>query len=112
MRVACRPPYVGNEGSPHSRPLGFTTEARKAQRKSDGGIADIPAHAGWRPAVLLSSPCSLCLRGEFCLAVSRPLAHGLTVLLVNFARRRFSSSLAAKAWFHACVTCATGEPGK
>src|SRR3977135_3758216 len=59
-----------------------------------------------------TSPCSLCLRGEFCLALSRPLAHCLTVLLVNFARRRFSSSLAAKAWFHACVTCATGEPGK
>ena len=30
----------------------------------------------------------------------------------RLARRRFSSSLAAKAWFQAVVTWATGEPGK
>ena len=30
---------------------------------------------------------------------------------MRLARRRFSSSLAAKAWFQAAVTAATGEPG-
>src|SRR5436305_6652527 len=39
-------------------------------------------------------------------------AYWLAVSLRKAARRRLRSSLAAKAWFQACVTCDTGDPGK